>query len=200
MSSSNTANNTSSYFSKMTAYVSNASKNVFSKEWSDKNINKHYVMWVFGIIFLLIGLIGFILISGAQTGSSDTAGSGCLVKLCTGGSEDGNINVTTEVVSEFFAIIFLIIGLGMCVYAWTLSDISTQLINAGQYSAALAFNSAKNLSSNTKKEAELADLKTDLTKNQGLFQKFFTWSNTGSNTGANTGVENSNTSSDTKEN
>lgn len=173
MDSSTTTNSTSGYFSKCYNYTKNTAKNVFTKEWREKNINKHYVMWFFGIICLLIGLIGFILISGAQTGSSDTAGCGCLVKACTGGSEDGEINVTTEVVSEFLAILFLVVGLGLCVYAWALSDISTKLMNAGQYTAALTINAAKGMMPNAKKEAEMADLSNEMKDNPGFFQKMF---------------------------
>lgn len=177
MDSSTTTNSTSSsisgFFNKAYNYTKKSAGNVFTKEWREKNINKHYVMWFFGIICLLIGLIGFILISGAQTGSSDTAGCGCLVKACTGGSEDGEINVTTEVVSEFLSIILLVVGLGMCVYSWTLSDISTKLINAGKYSAALAINASKNVMPNAKKEAEMADLASEMKDDPGFFQKMF---------------------------
>lgn len=120
--------------------------------------NTHNIMMIFGIIFFLIALIGFFVISGVQTGSSDNTSSGSMVTSSTGGQQDGEINPTAEVISEFLCILFLIIGIAMIVYAWTISSVQSNLFKEGAYRAALAIAGKTDVSEQVKKEATEAEV------------------------------------------
>lgn len=112
-----------------------------SAEFFARYLNKHHVMLFFGIIILLIGLVGYLLISGAQSGSCDTEFSGGLVKSSTGNDNDGNtINTATEVVAEVFCIIFIIIGVGLCVNVLANYKVNNVLKLYKQYKAFLLLN------------------------------------------------------------
>lgn len=120
--------------------------------------NSHNIMMAFGIILLLIAIIGFFVISGVQTGSSDNTSSGSMVTSSTGGQEDGEINPTAEVISEFLVVCFLIIGVGLVVYAWTISNVQSNLFKNGAYRAALWVAGKKDTSEEVKKEASEAEI------------------------------------------
>lgn len=162
---------TQSYFSRFMNSTKDAANKVMSKEWRDQNINKHYVMMGFGVVFLLISLIAFMMISGVQTGSSDNGSSGSTVQASTGGSEDGEINPTTEVVAEFLAILFLVIGMFLLVRAWTLSNASSKLIEGGDALGAWILNGGKNSSPEVKKDLETAMLNQIAQNNSDLITK-----------------------------
>jgi hypothetical protein len=127
--------------------------------------NAHNVMLFFAIIFLLIGFIWLICLSGVQTGSSTTSGFGSLVLS----SEDstGNTNSTYEVLAEFFIVLFLCIGVAMLTFVLTTKKDANKLIAAGQNYAALIVNGNKNVSEADIKGAEKADIQ-NMISNLGL--------------------------------
>lgn len=117
-------------------------------------LNRHTWMIVVSIILLFVGLIGFISLCGAQTGSSETAGCGSLVASSTGDDGEGDIDPTTEVVAEFLIVLFFVLGIGLLTYAWTITSVSKKLINEGFTSAALNINKNGNVSSDELDEAK----------------------------------------------
>lgn len=135
-------------------------KSVSSYDYLYKN--KRTIIMVVGVLLIIIALIGFIMISGVQTGSSDNIGvSGSIVRSSTGGSEDGEINPTTEVVAEFFCICFLIFGVAMVVYVGVNNKIQEKLFKSGKtFYAALLVSGKKEIP----KSAEDAALAADVQK------------------------------------
>jgi hypothetical protein len=132
-------------------------KSVSSYDYLYKN--KRTIIMVIGVILILIALIGFIMISGVQTGSSDNIGvSGSIVRSSTGGSEDGEINPTTEVVAEFFCIFFLIFGVAMVVYVAVNNNIQEKLFKSGKtFYAALLVSGKKDITEQARAAAAAAD-------------------------------------------
>lgn len=108
-----------------------------------KFMNSHKLMLFFAIIFIIIALVGLIALSGAQTGSSNTSGSGSMIKSSTGGEENGQINPTSEVVAEFFIIMFTILGVAMLTYVYTIKKSSSKLFDADMPYAALVVGGKK---------------------------------------------------------
>lgn len=149
-----------------------ASKN--PQNWYKKNINNYHFMLVFGIIFLLIGLIGYFVISGTQAGwcNQDGEGSGCFVQWITSNQGgDGTLNTTTEVVAEFFAIMFIIVGVFLTVYSVAHTNISNTLLNYKQYQALLLLNKSKYSDDDAISEAECADLAQKMKDDPPTFLK-----------------------------
>lgn len=119
-------------------------------------INKHTWMLVIGVIFLILAVLGFFSICGAQTGSCTTSGIGSAVESSTGG--DGNLNPTTEVVGEFLVFLLLGISVGLLTYVWTMSNVSKKLLdgaNGNMYAgAALLINGKGAIDVNTLTQIE----------------------------------------------
>lgn len=122
-------------------------------------LNAHNIMLAFAIIFLFIALVGLIALSGAQTGSSETSGVGSLVVSSTGGQQNGEINPTAEVISEFFIILFTILGVAMLTYVVITKKHATDLLNKGQLYAAMIINGNKSISESDLKDAKVDELK-----------------------------------------
>ena len=122
-------------------------------------LNSHNVMLFFAVVFLIIALVGLIALSGAQTGSSETSGVGSLVISSTGGQVNGEINPTAEVISEFFIILFTVLGIAMLTYVILTKKYATDLLNKGHLAAAMIINGNKSITEKDLKEADVEDLK-----------------------------------------
>jgi hypothetical protein len=147
--------------------------------WYNKNINKHHVMLFIGIICLLIGFIGYLVISGTQAGWCNTngEGSGCFVKWITSNEDsNGTLNTTTEVVAEFFAIMFIVVGVVLTTYALTLTNLSKTLLSYKQYQALLLLNKAKDADEKAMTDAEYADLAQKMKDDPPTFLKLMSLS------------------------
>lgn len=123
----------------------------------NKYFNRHIVLIVFGIIFMFLAIVGYIALCGAQTGSSETSGLGSFV-AASGGSEDGTLSPTTEVVTEFLLLLFTILGVLMLTYVFTIKHAASNLVNKNQYQAALIVNGNKEVNKDILKKAEDQDL------------------------------------------
>lgn len=121
-------------------------------------INKHNIMLIFAIIFIIIALLGLLALSGVQTGSSQTSGLGSLVESSTGGEEDGVINPATEVVAEFLIVLLIIIGVAMLTYVMTINGASNKLIKKEQNYAALLINGNKNVDKTAAEQLKKEDV------------------------------------------
>ena len=138
-----------------------ATKALSSAYSAAKNINGHTIMLIIGFICLIIALVGFFSLCGVQTGTCETSGVGSLVVSSTGGSEDGTINPTTEVVAEFLIIMFTVIGVAMLAYVWTITRVTKKLLLDNKYpAAAILINGVKNIDEKDIKTAEMQEMKT----------------------------------------
>lgn len=132
-----------------------------TKSDSNKYINNHNIMMFFAIVFLIIGFVWLIGLSGAQTGSCTTSGFGSLV--LSSENSNGDINSTYEVVAEFFISLFLILGVAMLTYILTLKKSSQKLIEKGQIYSALIVNGGKNIDDKAFTDAEKEQLQSTIT-------------------------------------
>jgi hypothetical protein len=127
-----------------------------------KSINGHTYIIIFAIIFLIIAFVGALVLSGTQTGCIETAGCGSLIRSSTGGEVDGEINPTSEVIAEFLIIFFLVLGVGMAAYAWTMSRVTSKLID--DYPAAALVINGKKESKGEIDEARKGEFDKDLSE------------------------------------
>lgn len=132
-------------------------------------VTQYHFMLFIGIVLLLIGIVGYLLISGTQLGSSNTEFSGGLVKSSTNSENDGEINHTTEVIAELFAIIFLIVGLFLIVRSVTLGNVTDILKKYKQYQGLLILNDSISSDSEIMKEAQMAELANKIKENPPSF-------------------------------
>lgn len=138
-------------------------------KWTLEKIKTfNWVFWI-GFLLLVLALAGFITISGAQTGSSQTSGLGSMVISSTN-PNGTDMNPTTEVVGEFLCILLLVFGVSMITYSWTTSKIQKELIETGNYVSALVVNGGK-YGAQTIKDASNATLAYLINKNKDLVAK-----------------------------
>lgn len=103
-------------------------------------VSSYHVILIIGLILFLTGVIGYFIISGAQTGSCNTENSGCFVKWITSNQDSDNSNTSTQIVAEFFCISFLLIGTMMLVYGYVNRDVNRILKQKKQLNALLLLN------------------------------------------------------------
>jgi len=154
-------------------YEENSGRNRFGRTIDfAKSINSHAYLLAAGIIFILIAILGFFALSGAETGSCYTSGLGSMVQSCTGGDGEGDVDSTTSVVSTFLILMFTILGVGMVAYVWTINNVSKKLIAEKQVYAALIANGKTDLNPDDIKAAEMQEL-TSLTGKFGISEHAF---------------------------
>lgn len=122
--------------------------------------NQHMVVLIFGIIFVIIALVGLFALWGAQTGSSQASGIGSLVMSST--SEDGEMSATTEVLSEFLIIMFTVLGIAMLTYVWVVDRNVKKLVDNGQVYGAILVSGNKKVTPEMTEAAKKDQLKEDI--------------------------------------
>lgn len=143
----------------MSSYSQKA-KDYGNKAYDAAFKNKHLIVMIFGIIFIIIAIVGLIALWGAQTGSSQSSGIGSLVLSST--SDDGTMNSTTEVVAEFLIVMFTILGIGMLTYVWVVDKNVKTLVNNGQTYGAILVAGNKKITPEMAEEAKKDQLKVDI--------------------------------------
>lgn len=131
-------------------------------------LNAHNGMLGIAIVLLIIAVIGLISLCGVQTGSSNTSGCGSAIQSSTGGEENGQINPTTEVVAEFFIVLFTVIGVAMLTYVLTIKKASSKLIEKNQKYAAIIINGNKTTLTKEQIESIQGDELKQLVSDVGL--------------------------------
>lgn len=141
-------------------YLSGGTQNNF-KDWGKNAMDGHSAIIAIGVILLVLAFIWLIGLSGVQTGSCTTSGLGSLVASSLG--EDLTPNPTYEVISEFFIVLFVILGVGMIAYVLTTKRAADKLLEKGEVYSALIVNGKKDIDAAQVEAAEKAQLEKGIT-------------------------------------
>lgn len=131
-------------------------------DWGKATMNTHTPMLVIAVILLVLAFIWLIGLSGVQTGSSTASGFGSIV-MSSMNEDMTTINPTYEVISEFFIVLFVILGIGMLTYVLTIKKAASKLIDRGEVYSALIVNGKKDLDAATVTKANKEQLQKEIT-------------------------------------